>query len=43
VKREFFVCTFSKNSQISIFIKIRALEADYFHACSQTDGQTWRS
>ena len=39
MKREFF-CTFSKNSQMSSCIKIRAVGADLFRADRQTDGQT---
>jgi len=33
---------FSKNTQISNFMKIRLVGAELFHADRQTDGQTWR-
>ena len=37
-----FLDTFSKNFQISSFIKIRPAGAEFFHANGQTDGLTDR-
>jgi len=38
-----FLDRFSKNTQISNFLKIRPVGAELFHAYRQTDEQTWRS
>jgi hypothetical protein len=38
-----FLDRFSKNPQMSNFIKIRPVEAELFHADGQTDEQAWRS
>jgi len=38
-----FLEEFSKNPQISNFIKIRPVGAEFFHADERTDGQTWQS
>jgi hypothetical protein len=35
-----FLDRFSKNPQISIFMKIRSMGAEMFHADRRTDGQT---
>ena len=38
-----FLDRFSKNPQMSNFIKIRLVEAELFHADGQTDEQAWPS
>jgi len=38
-----FSTVFSRNPQISNFIKIRPVGAELIHANGRTDGQTWRS
>jgi len=41
-KLEFSRLIFEKNTQISNFIKIRPVGAEFFHADGRTDGQTYR-
>ena len=38
-----FLDRYSKNTQISNFMKIRPVEAELFHVDRWTDGETWRS
>jgi len=42
-KTSIFIYIFSKNSQISSFMKIRPVGAELFHVNGRSDGRTWRS